>query len=769
MKNWPGWLQALVEYFSSSISKKIITPYVLLTLILAAMGIFVVTQLVASSFEERLKNQLLEAGRVVSDEVVNRERTRLEVERVVANTTGVADALIDKKVTGPQGLDDLIAPIIVNAKVIDSIIIVDTQGKEVLRFQREAVGTNVSVKTEADSGLDLSGWPAVGQVLADPEGYKQVQLVQDLELNELMIYTVGPIRGPDEGVVGAALVGTYLEKELAELHNLALAQLTLFDQNGQVLATTFALNEAETAESFRLFTPERYRQVMESGEVTLLDQIQLPEQGQRVNTLTIGSRGYRLAYAPFILRQQAVGVYAVALPTNFITETTYLSQALLTAIFAIGIVIVFAIGYLLSQRIIQPILRLVRTSQAISAGDLDQRTGLERADEIGILATAFDDMTADLQRLLQIQEEEASKLNAILNSIADGVVVLDLNGQILVKNPAAEAILEVMGRELEQPSPQNIEDKEVGRPEGKEYTLLLNRLTGLEFREIHRFDELEGRFFSALSAPVRVSDKTQMGSVVVLRDITREVESEKLKDEFIESASHELKTPLTAIQGYTSLLKMMLEMNPTGQMGERQLATIQKMEKEISDLDDLIQKMLDLSQIDTGRLGIDQAPVNLSKLIQMESAEWIEEMERRGVSFDLVLQDDPIWVEGDRDKLAHVIYNLIKNAHDYTLPQGSVEVLVKQENGHGHVEVKDTGVGIREEDQRFLFTKFFRAVHEETHFGEVGGAGLGLYISRAIIEAHNGEMWMESVVNRGSIFSFALPIIDPDSGKLDER
>ena len=112
-----------------------------------------------------------------------------------------------------------------------------------------------------------------------------------------------------------------------------------------------------------------------------------------------------------------------------------------------------------------------------------------------------------------------------------------------------------------------------------------------------------------------------------------------------------------------------------------------------------------------------------------------------------------------------VIYGtLIKNAYDYTLPGGRVEIGLRQENGRGQVDVKDSGVGIAVEQQRFLFTRFFRAIHAESTY-EVSGAGLGLYISKAIIEAHQGEIWMESKVNQGSTFSFALPIISSELNK----
>lgn len=743
MKSSTDWLQTGRNYFSSSIRNKIIIPYALLTLVLAVLGVFIVTRLVAGSFEDRLKNQLINTGRLVSDEVVNRERDRLEIQRAVANTEGVSNALINRNFTE---LDRLISPLMANYKNIDSIVLLDTQGKEVLRLQREFDALNALAQTYQDSGADFSIWPSVKRVLANANnGAKEVQLAQDRKSNELIIYTIGPVQ-TSEGVIGAALVGTYLKKEIDTLKSLALADVTLFDEKGEVVYSTLVPDKAEAQVVFKTFTPARYKQVLAQNDVTLLDEVQGPNGAENQD---IQARGqpYRLAYAPFILRNRIYGVYAVALPTSFITETNDQSRNLLALVFSGGVVLVMVIGYMVAQRIIRPIIRLVQTSQAIARGDLDERTGLEGKDEIGILATTFDDMTSELQRLLKIQREEASKLNAILSSIADGVIVQDLEGNTVIINPAAEDILEAVGSNFGPISAKG--PGEAGQ------SSLLGNLTDLEFHETRRF-EIGQRVVSALSAPVLTADKEQLGSVVVLRDITREVESDRLKDDFITSVSHELRTPLTAIKGYNELLRM----TGANKLDQRQLSFIEIVDENVNDLLQLIQEMLDLSQITAGTLGIDQEPVNLSELIAAETEKWVEKMVERELRFTVQLPEGPVWVEGDWNRLGRVINNLVKNAHDYTLPGGSVEIWLKQENGRAQADIKDTGVGIAVEQQRFLFTRFFRAIHAESTF-EVSGAGLGLYISKAIIEAHNGQIWMESKINEGSTFSFALPIVEP--------
>jgi signal transduction histidine kinase len=136
-------------------------------------------------------------------------------------------------------------------------------------------------------------------------------------------------------------------------------------------------------------------------------------------------------------------------------------------------------------------------------------------------------------------------------------------------------------------------------------------------------------------------------------------------------------------------------------------------------------------------------------------------MEERQIDFSVELPSQPTWILGDQTRLTRVIHNLIKNAWQYTLPGGKVAVMVHRNGEQVQTDVSDTGVGIAPEDQRYLFTRFVRAIHAEHSF-ELSGAGLGLYTSRAIVEAHGGKLWMNSQLNKGSTFSFTLPLTEVD-------
>jgi len=264
------------------------------------------------------------------------------------------------------------------------------------------------------------------------------------------------------------------------------------------------------------------------------------------------------------------------------------------------------------------------------------------------------------------------------------------------------------------------------------------------------------RVLSALAAPVMAPDGEELGTVVVLRDITREVESERLKDEFITTVSHELRTPLTAIKGYSDLLTMTTD----GSLDEHRLEFIRTINENANQLERQINELLDISQIQAGTLGLERDRLRFSELVGEVVEKWRERMETKGLALRVRFSGGSLWVEGDRDRLIWAIDNLLSNAFNYTLAGKRIEVRVFRENDEARVDVADSGVGVAAADQPFLFKRFFRADNELTF--SVRGVGLGLFITRSIIELHGGRVWVESELGVGSTFSVALPVIEQD-------
>jgi PAS domain S-box-containing protein len=376
---------------------------------------------------------------------------------------------------------------------------------------------------------------------------------------------------------------------------------------------------------------------------------------------------------------------------------------------------------------------------------------LRGSDEIGQLASTFDNMTQklqertrDLELLLQAHREEALKTRAILSSIADGVLVLDPHGRIIMMNAAAEHILGDMASDFwagllrEQPI-ERIEPPLDQRP-------------ALDASgEVRRF-EINRRTISAHAAPVITNDGQQIGTVVALRDVTREAEIDRLKDSFIEHVSHELRTPLTPIKGYIDLMLQ----TAGDELPGKYLEHLGVINRHVDSLVGMITELLDISQIKAGSMSLRLERIDLNELVNVALNEWRAHIAEKGLALDVHLDPAATAITGDRRRLHWAIKQLVSNAYHYTEPGGRVEVTVAGDADHAAVTVRDTGIGITAEDQKYLFTRFFRST-TRVHSNE-RGVGLGLYIVKAVADAHGGRVEVESAAGRGSTFRLILPI-----------
>jgi PAS domain S-box-containing protein len=343
--------------------------------------------------------------------------------------------------------------------------------------------------------------------------------------------------------------------------------------------------------------------------------------------------------------------------------------------------------------------------------------------------------------------EQASKLEAVLNGIADGVIVLNLDDKIVTSNPAAEKILADMSgnfqtgplRELPNQLFKNVLLEEISKDE---------RLNTRRFR-------VGGRVLSTSAAPVKDPDGTLLGTVLVLRDITREAEAETLKDSFIASISHELRTPLTAIRGYSELLIQLHTNDPEG----NGLRFAKAINHNTAQLMQHINGLIDMTHIQAGDLNLIKEKITFEDIVMDVVNRWRPRMEAKGLHLEVEASGERMAVFGDRNRLYWAIQNIFSNAYNYTLKDDFIIVRVYRDGENARVDVEDTGVGIAANDHQYLFSRFFRARNELT-FG-VPGVGLGLFITRSIVEAHDGRVWADSDLGVGSTFSITIPLNQP--------
>ncbi len=378
-----------------SIRFKVILPYLLLTLIVAVTGAYVVTRLVSNSLGERLSNQLLEAGRVVSDTMTRQEIDHLESAQIIAYTRGIGEALN----MGDADQLSVLAKPITGGLNVESLMLFDAQGLESIHFIREFNGTVTDVTTPGrPSTLSI-----VDDLLAEnsPESLPRRTLALDTVDKRYYYFTAIPVVFEDQ-VVGAVVVGTSLNVIMPLLKNTSLADVILYDESRQAIATT--LGQQGMDDLFKQtvsIEDELYRSVVNGNGI-------VPGRD-----LGFDDRSYRVAYGQLRMADDSLAVFAVVMSSEYVAESGSLSRRNYAFLYGAAMVAVILIGYFVARLIINPLLKLVRTSRAIAGGDLTMRTEIKSRDEIGVLANTFDEMTEHLQQ----RTLELEKTNKILEQM----------------------------------------------------------------------------------------------------------------------------------------------------------------------------------------------------------------------------------------------------------------------------------------------------------------------------------------------------------------
>ncbi|MEW8979538.1 MAG: response regulator [Symbiobacterium sp.] len=363
---------------------------------------------------------------------------------------------------------------------------------------------------------------------------------------------------------------------------------------------------------------------------------------------------------------------------------------------------------------------------------------------------------AEIQSARELADAQATRLRALLDSVDEAIIMFDTEGTCVVANHQVRSILglpaeEVVGQSMHQLHSQALRVLGTGGafrwnpgPEG-------GPPIDLETNVIETREE-RPRVLHEFAAPVQDADGRVIGRIYVYRDITKETELDRMKTEFIATVSHELRTPMTSIKGSLGLVL-------GGAAGElpgeaRDLLTIAL--NNTDRLIRLINDILDISRLEAGKMEIRRAPVRVADAVRRA----VEEMEgfarQRSITITTDVPEDLPRVMADSDRLHQVLDNLLSNAVKFS-PQGSeVRVRARAEKGVVRFDVIDHGPGIPPEHTKAIFDRFYRVDNAASR--KTGGTGLGLAICRAIVEEHDGEIWVESTVGKGSTFSFTMPV-----------
>ncbi len=444
-------------------------------------------------------------------------------------------------------------------------------------------------------------------------------------------------------------------------------------------------------------------------------------------------------------------MYAASLRAGTVANRAIWSTAFVAAS-ALIVALIFSL--LLAERIVRPLRRFMDASRKISAGDYAVQVPVETDDELGRLAGEFNQMAAQLGQYHEMNIEqiisEKNKGEAILSNIEDGVVVFDTDLKATGINPAGRRMLDLEFAEVQTlvcadilPAPNVCEmirrTVETGmQPDVPEEQRIITLQKGERSRHY---------LFSV--TPIRGRDRNLSGIVLLLRDITRLKEVERLKSEFVMAASHELRTPLT---GMGMSIDLLLEHAAQG-LAEKDRELLQAAHEEVYRMKALVNDLLDLSKIEAGRIELEFEKVPVQTLFEHVQEVFKGQAEMKQVKLTSELAGDLPEVRADANKVAWVLTNLISNALRYVRQDGQIQIAAKKVGPHVHLSVRDNGPGIPPEYQSKIFQKFFQVKGRQS-----GGTGLGLAICKEIVRAHGGAIWVESSAGQGSTFTFTLPV-----------
>ncbi|HEY58782.1 MAG TPA: HAMP domain-containing protein [Anaerolineae bacterium] len=365
-------------------------------------------------------------------------------------------------------------------------------------------------------------------------------------------------------------------------------------------------------------------------------------------------------------------------------------------------------------------------------------------DYLRTLASQLSLALANVRLLLEVQLDK-QRLEAILASSPDPILVTDVRGNLLLCNPAA---LEALGMRPDQ----------VGLPLSEVLPVpSLAELLVAKGAQRPRVAEValeDGRVFFASVSEVRMGAR-MVGRVALLRDITRYKELDALKSEFVATVSHDLRSPLTLLRGYATMLDL------TANLNERQRQYLRQILQAVDSMAHLVNNLLDLGRIEAG-VGLRLRQVSPEEVVRRVVAAGEPKARAKHIQLNMeVAASTPPLIEADEDLLERALGNLVDNAIKYTPAEGRVTVRVGPLEGEDGVlfAVEDTGVGIAPVDQPRLFERFFRVKRRDVQRQQ--GSGLGLAIVKSIVDRHHGRVWVESQLGKGSTFFIALPLRQP--------
>ncbi len=428
---------------------------------------------------------------------------------------------------------------------------------------------------------------------------------------------------------------------------------------------------------------------------------------------------------------------------NYINETSEIIKVIFVTSTLIFIVVAIFISKLLSKVVIYPINRLIRSTEKIAVSediDLNKLENSKDENEVNSLVNTFGVMTDELKNKLSEVSKQKNQIETILLHMTDGVIAFNMEGEIILINPAARKLLSI------SPDYNNFDDifKRFNVDINIEKIIYLENWTSSEQRV-----NVEDKYVNIFFAPFKNENDRPAGVIAVVQDITEHVKLDNMRKEFIADVSHELKTPITSIMGYADTL---LEGEYDKETQEKFLNVIateaRRMAKLVTDL-------LTLSRYDNNKNKVNKEEFDLGELVKKCQDKLAIEIKKKNHDVKCFVTADVPPVYADKYEIERVILNILTNSIKYTKENGEIKIYVGFVYNDAYIKVFDNGIGIPEEDLGRIFERFYRVDKARTR--EMGGTGLGLSIAKEILDKNGGSIDIKSEPGKGTEVVIKVP------------
>lgn len=438
-------------------------------------------------------------------------------------------------------------------------------------------------------------------------------------------------------------------------------------------------------------------------------------------------------------------------------------QDVLTSIIWLAFVVIglaVVLGIVATGWITRSIVQLKKGSQRIANGDFSQPIPVRSHDEFGELAEAFNGMSVRLRDSYRRIAVEQQRDEAMLQGMSEGLIAINERAEVTLINKVAAGLLglsseeDAIGKEIKDLYSLYPEDQKIAEPLTQDKRpSYITLTTGQEVNDIFRFNDAQGNKYllNISSSPVKLDGKV-VGAITVMRDVTREKEVDRMKTEFISLASHQLRTPLSAIKWFTE----MLVSGDAGKLQPEQQEFAQNIADSTERMIALVNALLNISRIESGRIMIDPKPTDLRELVSGIVNDLKAKTEEKQQTLIISVHEDLPKINLDPRLISQVYLNLLTNAIKYTPKGGEVSVFISKKDDQIISQVTDNGYGIPKDQQSRIFQKFFRAANAVKV--ETDGTGLGLYLIKAVVESSGGKIWFKSEEGKGTTFWFSMPM-----------